>query len=196
MSSYTLTSPINISSGGAPTQINLFNAAQTFSAQVTAPTTLTTNVTFTLPSTNGSTGQFLRNTGGGSTAWDNFVGTNTYPITTNLYSTNATRMGINTTTYVLFSRIVYVQIAGGNTPSFLRLVYSINGTGSQWQVQLRDVTNSVILGTGTLVSGGGTIVVSQVAVSGFTNGPAVLELYLRRSVGNNRLDTNSWSLIS
>ena len=50
MSSYILTSPIDIYLSGSQSQIKLYNSAGTFSAQLVAPASLTSNIDFTFAS--------------------------------------------------------------------------------------------------------------------------------------------------
>ena len=69
MSNYKLSSPVDVSSSSVNGQINMYGAGSAFAVQVKAPAGLVANVDFTLPTTVGTTGQFLQRTGASSLGW-------------------------------------------------------------------------------------------------------------------------------
>ena len=149
MSSYILTSPIDIYLSGSQSQINLYNSAGTFSSQIVAPASLTANIDFTLPSTSGSTKQFLQRTGASSLGWSTLANSSPYyPIEFRMYqSSTAAKTTTSSTPQVCCSFYFPGTTVLGASPSRAFCLGSIGTSGDSFRIQLVDLTaGSVVLG--------------------------------------------------
>lgn len=113
MSNYTLESPVDVTSTG---YINLFSTGSSNAVQLQSPS-LTSNIPFVLPSTSGSTGQYLSK-GISGTQWSSPPGNTTmYPLNFLVTGpTSDTPARTNSNTALVVSTI-YFQGTSTETPT-------------------------------------------------------------------------------
>lgn len=152
MSSYILTSPIDILSPVTAAQINLVSVGSSFASQFQAPAVLTANIDFTLPSTAGTTGQYLQRTGATSLGWANITTTTTLGLPLSLRSYQNSTAVCTTANVTLRSVLTFYfpgSTALGGSPSSAYIVFSPSTNTTTCQAQIQDLTNATIVATAT-----------------------------------------------
>ena len=187
-SSFPLTSPVEIiGTGVTPGQIDVSDGTNT--VQIKAPTGLSSNVDFTLPSTVGTTGQFLQRSGPTSSGWATNIGISNSSLPLSIGSTN--RNGgpaqTNSATFVVRRSITYDGTTTDNTITKIQAIVQTRDDTTTGQVQIFDFTNSNIIATsaifGPLTGGLPRTIVDLGTISNLPTGQAILEIQLRRPSG-------------
>jgi hypothetical protein len=185
-SAFPLSSPIEVEgTGGAPGQIDISDG--TNAVQLRAPTGLTSNIDFTLPTTVGTTGQFLQRSGATSTAWATGSGSNnesTLPISLRFNDSNGSPVSVNSNTFQVLSRIIYQGTTLDNTINRIIAIVETSNSAATGQLQLFDITNSLIIATsavfGPAVSGLLPTIIDLGTISNLPAASAIFEVQLRR----------------
>jgi hypothetical protein len=188
MSNYTLTSPIDVKSTAVTGSILVYNPSGTNYVNVTAPTSLAGNVDFTLPSTVGTTGQYLQRTGASSLGWANGNATN-YPFPYNaltLATTSTALITTTSTTNVSYAQFIFpgTTALNGNTPRLLMTLGS-NSATTTIGITVSDITNATTVATittGTFVAGAPTVF-NVTPLSNLSTTASVWQILVRRASG-------------
>lgn len=142
MSNYTLTSPVDVTSTGA-SQIQLYDASGTNSVTLAAPT-LTSNVTFPLPSNAGVAGQYFQAIGT-SASWTSNIYTQpsgtTLPLSYRLSAGALPAAGISIGTTPTI--IGYFMFPGSTVaiPSYATITIGLPSASGFARIRMNDVTN-------------------------------------------------------
>lgn len=196
MSNYTLTSPVDVTSAGAG-QIQLYDASGTNSVTLAAPT-LTSNVTFPLPSNSGVNGYYLYGTGLSSSWISNTYGQTigtTLPISMR-FSVDSPATGFTlTSTPILVGYFMYpgstVCVPSYATITYRRIFETANPALPR--IQIDDVTNSnnvlTYLYTSSTITGSryGSLISELLTFSNLPLGAAVFSITLYSSDENIRV---------
>lgn len=185
MSNYNLSSPIDVKASGVSSQINLFNTAGTFSVQLKAPT-ITSDIDFTLPSANGTTGWFLQRSGPSSLAWA--AGTASSTVGKSL----PTEIGFNignlpsssitvTTSNTLIAYFMYNGSTLSGSPINFTIIYGLTAPATG-RVVILDYSNSsvTVADTGTIST---ATTLGSFSVSSFTNVPTTQAIFQVNATG-------------
>lgn len=200
MSSYILTSPIDIFLSGSQSQINLFNSAGTFAAQIVAPSALAANVDFTLPSAAGSTGQYLRRMGANALEWSNPSGLG-LPISMRTYQNSTTAKGVSTD--LNLQAIGHIYFPGstklGASPTSAYLIYSQSTTGNSMRTGISDLTNGGatvnLANYNSLPYAVGTLNLITLSLSNISAGPSVWSIAIRKTGGTGTISIHVFKLL-
>lgn len=190
-SNYTLTSPLDVkSTTSSASQINVYpGSASTFAVQVSSPTSLTSNVQFILPSSNGTVGQYLQyGTGiGGACSWGTVTNSNpnsTLPSSYQFANTTGTPASITSNTFVTLGRCCYRGTTTDNTIQTAIAVVQTSNTTATGQVQLYDYTNNLIIATSAVYGPYNPAAIPKIinlgTISNLPTGNAILEFRIRR----------------
>jgi hypothetical protein len=196
MSNYNIPSSVDVKSSTTPGTINVYNPSGTNYVSVTAPTTLSGNVDFTLPSTAGTVGQYLRRTGPTSLGWGtpSIFPNSPFPMVT-ITVRNSTTSFVRTTN-ALFESACYFPFPGtsaygGNPPSSIIVLTGSNGVNTYGTYRVTDVTNSTTIAQATTTEYPDPNVVnffSLGTLSNVSSTPAVWHLQVKRDFG----ESNMW----
>ena len=200
MSSYILTSPIDIYLSGSQSQINLYNSAGTFAAQLVAPSTLTANIDFTLPSTNGSTGQYLRRMGASAIEWSNPSGLG-LPIHFRTFQNSTTAKGVSTD--LNLQAVGYMYFPGsinlGASPTNAYFVFSQSTTGNSIRTGISDLTNGGatvnLANYNTLPYAAGTLNLITLTLSNISTGPSAWVISIRKTGGTGTVSMHVFKIL-
>jgi hypothetical protein len=190
MSNYTLISPIDIKSSSTTGTINVYNPSGSNYVSIVAPSSLSTNVDFTLPSTTGETGQYLQRTGPNSLGWSTLPGGSNYilPISSIILPTAIPGFTYIQTTSGTFVNATYfifpgTTAIGSDTPSFI-FIGGSNGINTFHQIRILDITNSTTIVTSpTLGPGSGLIIYNVGTLNNLSTSSAVWQIQMRRVSG-------------
>ena len=154
MSNYNIPSSVDVKSSTTPGTINVYNPSGTNYVSVTAPTTLSGNVDFTLPSTAGTVGQYLRRTGPTSLGWGtpSIFPNSPFPMVTITVRNSATSfLRTTSTTFESAGYFLFPGTAayGGNPPSSINVLTGSNGNNTDGEFRVVDVTNSTTIAQAT-----------------------------------------------
>lgn len=186
-STYKLTSPIDVYSASSNAQINLSSSGSAFAVQIKAPTTLTTNVDFTLPSSSGSIGQYLQRTGISSLGWTTTLNpSGSLPNSMRTYRTSTATCTNSTSTYrrtLVFPFLGSTALGGSPTAAYIIISHSNNTVTSK--VQLLDSTNSTTIATATsgTFTAGTLNLLSLGTITNIPATPAIFTLNFARNSG-------------
>ena len=164
MSSYKLSSPIDIFSSSATGQVNLYSAGSSNAVQIKAPA-LAANVPFILPATAGSIGQYLTY-GALASTWLNGSTNNTsLPMCISFITGITTAAQIATVVPTIVGTLYFFGTTTEGTPS---AIYAVIGgiVSSGTQVRLFDNTNSIIIGLSVAVATTATPQIVTIPISG------------------------------
>ena len=171
---YSLLSPIDVKSSSVTGQINLCSSGSSNAVQVKAPT-LAANVPLILPSTAGTTGQFLQlSSVGGQTTWTTVsssrVAGDTLPIVLSFMegATPAVGHSVTSATPVIIHYFIYGGSTTSSTPTTATFVYSTSVGATAPTFTIRNVPGGVVVVT--LTPSASTSIVS-VSTSSFTTIP-------------------------
>ncbi|MBV1928307.1 MAG: hypothetical protein KUG81_02190 [Gammaproteobacteria bacterium] len=170
--------------GGAPGQIDLSDG--TNAVQLRAPTGLAGNVDFTLPSTAGTTDQFLQRTGAASLGWTTNLGISdsSLPLSVKMTNRNGAPSQTQTTTFAVRGNVTYDGTTTDNTITKIQAIVETTNDVATGQVRIFDFTNSNIIATsaifGPTVGGFPKTTIDLGAISNLPTGQALLEIQLRR----------------
>lgn len=175
MSNYTLNSPIQTK------QINLYSAGGANALIISSPSTLVSNTLFPLPSTVGTTGQYLSYDASGS-IWITPSNTSQLPISTTFYGSGGYSQQSTKNPTVVGS----LYFPGTTTAGTPTAIYAIVGnlTGIGVSVQLFDLTNNVIIGTSTgITTTTSALQIVNIPITlNFSTSPSILDIRIFASV--------------
>ena len=180
-SAFPLTSPIEvIGTGGAPGQVNYSDG--TNSVQLSAPTGLSGNVNFVLPSSNGTTDQILSWNASGNTEWINNISNSNSSLPLSFRYNPATT---TSSPYQVVSSFVYRGTNTDNTVTDILAVASTSNSAATGQVRVFDLTNSLVIAESAAFGPTNTtkIIVDLGTISNLPTGQAIFEVQLRRLPG-------------
>ena len=184
---FPLTSPIEVTgTGGAPGQVNFSDGTNV--VEVKAPTTLSGTVSFTLPDANGTANQVLKwPVSGSTTVWENSSGnaTGTLPVSFNFVAPNGSPSGTSSSTFQSINTFIYNGTILDNTMSAAICVAQTSNTAATGQVQLIDLTNSMIIATSAVFgpTNSAPIIIDFGVVSNLPTGQSMLEVQIRKLTG-------------
>lgn len=181
MSSYRLTSPIDINStsGASAGTINIFNGATNYTS-LRSPTALTANRPFILPPAIGAVGTYVKYDGTNVVFGTGVANTTAIPINMEICNTNASNAATTTsTTFVTVGNLNWRGTATEGTPSAVYAIVSTT-TGSG-EVRLFNRTAATTAALGSFATTGGQIILTIPITGGFTAGADIIDVQLRRT---------------
>jgi hypothetical protein len=155
MSNYTIPSSVDVKSSLSDGRIDVYNPSGSNYVVITAPSSLSGNVDFTLPSTAGTTGQYLQRTGPTSLGWGtpSVFSNAPFPYTAITRRAGSTTENFNITS-TTFQNASYVpfpgtSVYGGIPPSSIIVIIGTSDDLTTAQIRVLDLTNVTTIASAT-----------------------------------------------
>lgn len=181
MSAYILSSPIDIQSNTAASAgtINIFNGA-TNSTSLRAPTILTANRPFILPSATGVVGSYIKYDGTNVIFGSGVTNTTTLPVNLEVCNTNVSNAASTTsTTFTTVGTINWRGTATEGTPSAVYAI--ISAATATGEVRLFNRTAATTAALAAFGITAGQIILPVPITGGFTAGADIIDVQIRRT---------------
>jgi hypothetical protein len=181
VNSYAISSPVEIVGDGSnPGIIYISNGVN--SIELKAPPGLTSDIDFTLPSTIGTTTNFLQRIGPTSTGWVDIIQNNpnsSFPLSIKFNAPSGSPTTVTSSTFTILSSIVYKGTIVDNTILQILGVVETSGNGVG-QLQIVDFTNGNIIATSPSFSSTTKIIIDLGIITNLPTTESILEIQLRR----------------